>query len=490
MDEHDPERLPLEQRQDDLLLVHGDAWRAALPAWAKACPHAFRRGLVGHASVTATDLLKRGAALFDAAPVSDLQIRNLAGRMPQVAACPLLARLTALDFHTNHLTPDDLRALAASPHLGALRELTLYATVLHDKHAEVLAGWQGLPRLRRLAVATADGALGAVAGAAEGRLASLRRLTLWGWSAPAELAALCDAAPALARLDVPSTVATPPALQALAGLPSLTGLRLLGEESASASALAGAELTGRLTSLELAAAALSPRALASLAAGGGLARLRRLSLNAASRPASLGAEAARLLAAALPGSLVRLDLERGAGLDAAAARLLAGSERLAGLRWLNLHDNPPIGDGGAEALAASPHLTGLLYLDLSNCGIGPAGAAAQAASPNLARLRHLRLNYNPVGDEGARALAGSPHLDELHTLDLMRTDVGEEGARALARSRGLGGLRRLDVRLNHQAAGAVGDFADPSRLPRLLALEITGQRHGGALVALGRPLVL
>ena len=42
-----------------------------------------------------------------------------------------------------------------------------------------------------------------------------------------------------------------------------------------------------------------------------------------------------------------------------------------------------IGDAGAQALAASPHLAGLTTLDLYGNRIGEAGARALAASPYL-----------------------------------------------------------------------------------------------------------
>jgi hypothetical protein len=47
-----------------------------------------------------------------------------------------------------------------------------------------------------------------------------------------------------------------------------------------------------------------------------------------------------------------------------------------------LRDNS-IGDAGAQALAASPHLAGLTTLDLYGNRIGEAGARTLAASPYL-----------------------------------------------------------------------------------------------------------
>ena len=207
----DPERLPLEQREADLLCVHGESWKPLLPAWARPGERrAFRRGFLDHFSVTATDLLKRGPALFAATPVSELEVRNLGDRMPQVAACPLLGRLTALDLDEEVLTPDDLRALGASPHLGNLRALAGAAPALahlvayneavtaeglaalarcpaltslkvwaNSHGADDLAGAELTERLTSLELNRVDlthGALATLAGGA--RLARLRRLSM------------------------------------------------------------------------------------------------------------------------------------------------------------------------------------------------------------------------------------------------------------------------------------------------------------------------
>src|SRR5262249_47580355 len=110
MDEYDPERLPLEQREADLLAVRGAGGPPPVPTWAQVNPYAFRRGFLDRISVTATDLLKRGAGLFAVAPVTDLQICNVRDKMPQVAASPLLGRLIALDFDDRDLSAADLRA--------------------------------------------------------------------------------------------------------------------------------------------------------------------------------------------------------------------------------------------------------------------------------------------------------------------------------------------------------------------------------------------
>jgi uncharacterized protein (TIGR02996 family) len=479
MQEYDPERLPLEQREADLLCVHEREWAEALPTVARpGYRGAYRRGFVEQASLTATDFLKRGAGLFAATPVSVLQIRNLRGKMPQVADSPLLARAPGLDFDESRLTPEDLRTLGASPHLGNLRELTLSWTDLTREHAETLAGWPTLPRMRSLTLrAKSAEALGALTRSR--RLTSLRRLSWTGLADPAGFRGLADAAPALEHLEVYQREVSDEEMAALGGHPSLASLRV----NANGSIVLLGDTASRLSSLDLITAwRLSSEELA------GASRLRRLSAFGTSVHDE---DAGRLASSARLAGLVRLDLRR-AYLYADGVRLLATSPHLAGLRRLDLSMNE-IGDDGAAALAESPHLRGLTYLDLGDCEIGSRGAAALAASPNLARLRHLNLSGNAVRAKGAAALAGSEHLGELRVLDLTAAEVGVQGVRALARSKGLGNLRHLALCNNEvpDVKAVLPEFADPSRLPALLSLALEpGGRDTRQLVELGRPLLL
>lgn len=78
-----------------------------------------------------------------------------------------------------------------------------------------------------------------------------------------------------------------------------------------------------------------------------------------------------------------------------------------------------------EALAGSPHLSGLNTLALGACDIQDAGAAALAQSPHLAKLERLDLDMNGITDAGAAALADSPYLCEAIRAQWRRSaDVG------------------------------------------------------------------
>jgi hypothetical protein len=88
-----------------------------------------------------------------------------------------------------------------------------------------------------------------------------------------------------------------------------------------------------------------------------------------------------------------------------------------------------------------------------------------------------------------RALADSPHLGELRYLELAGVGLKDEGLRALAQSPRLGNLRRLDVSFNGKPGrAALREFADPASLPRLLSLatEHWHTRSPGVLADLGR----
>jgi Ran GTPase-activating protein (RanGAP) involved in mRNA processing and transport len=69
-------------------------------------------------------------------------------------------------------------------------------------------------------------------------------------------------------------------------------------------------------------------------------------------------------------------------------------------------------------------LPALVALDLSGNHIGDAGARALAASPHMAHITTLNLSGNKIGPEGAAALAASPTLNET-IRDWWRRPSGE-----------------------------------------------------------------
>jgi uncharacterized protein (TIGR02996 family) len=95
--------------------------------------------------------------------------------------------------------------------------------------------------------------------------------------------------------------------------------------------------------------------------------------------------------------------------------------------WTTL---PMLDDGGARAIAGCAGLARLRALGVPVGTIGPDGIGALAESPHLSSLVELDIRANPVGDEGLIRLARSPLLPRLTELDLYGTRVGDRGLRA------------------------------------------------------------
>jgi hypothetical protein len=161
-----------------------------------------------------------------------------------------------------------------------------------------------------------------------------------------------------------------------------------------------------------------------------------------------GEEAVRGLAE-LPALAQIRDLDVGGNhLTVPGLRALLASPYLKNLRLLRLSFNDDLGDEGAELVANSPNLAGLLSLKMSFCSVADAGMKALASSPFLTNLRVLKLWDCRVADEGARALAGSPNFRRLVGLRLTDNGVGDVGAVALAESPHLNDLLYLSVNGN------------------------------------------
>jgi hypothetical protein len=159
--------------------------------------------------------------------------------------------------------------------------------------------------------------------------------------------------------------------------------------------------------------------------------------------------AAALALAASPHlkGLVKLVLGRGQVGPEGAEALAGGS--LPDLEELVLRDNP-IGDRGALARARFVRSKGDGWLDLTRTGVTAAGLAALAGSGCLAGLFTLKLDGNPVGDAAAAALASCADLGGLDWLSLTGTGLTDEGAIALAASPHL--PRQLALHVDRNAA--------------------------------------
>jgi uncharacterized protein (TIGR02996 family) len=112
-------------------------------------------------------------------------------------------------------------------------------------------------------------------------------------------------------------------------------------------------------------------------------------------------------------------------------KALTQARRPPALETLDLYDANVSGEA-IQALAAWPGAAMLQTLILGVSALGE-GAAVPLASGHLARLRRLHLTFAGLGDRDARALAESPHLGGLLQLDLRHNDFTDEGTGALRR---------------------------------------------------------
>ena len=183
------------------------------------------------------------------------------------------------------------------------------------------------------------------------------------------------------------------------------------------------------------------------------------------------------------------------GVCDAGAQLIARSAALPQLRSLLLTDNGRIGGDGVQALAESPHLAGLLALDISGNDVNNAGVRAVVESRWLTRLHSFRVFANDVGDAGAESLAGSALLGRMlarnPALDLRQNSIGPAGAAALAKSVRLRAAAHLDLSGNDLGDSGLRCLTQSPHLMRLRTLAVRHNSIGddGAVALADSPLM-
>jgi uncharacterized protein (TIGR02996 family) len=108
----------------------------------------IRRGFVEQVTMRAADFLTHGAEVWRRAPIRNLVLTDVTDLIPQIAASPLLTRLTGLDLNDNPIGDRGVTDLVASPHLHRLRWLGLARCDIGADGAEALAATPSLPALR------------------------------------------------------------------------------------------------------------------------------------------------------------------------------------------------------------------------------------------------------------------------------------------------------------------------------------------------------
>jgi uncharacterized protein (TIGR02996 family) len=489
LDEDEDEHADLSYRQEMLLRVHGDDWRASLPA-CRGVEWAFRRGMPEVVTLKKSSDFVRQAAQIFAVPVLSARFYGLR-RCRRLLQAPYLTRLRELELELNKYDADVITAFIGTAR-KRLVELHLRAAPLPPEAVELLVGWRGRERLTHLWL-------------------THNRIDDKG----------CEALvkkpwPALRELDLGFNDIWPEGVEALARaashFPALRKLELnsnpLGDRGAAS--LAIAEFPN-LEQLDVHACGFSDTGLRSLSASALLPQLQELSLTLN-----------RFTADGL-GELGRADLSNlrelhlgSCGLDGPGLEALCRCQTLTSLRTLNITCNAfggtalrpleswpgmasvrrlvlyesRIGPEGIEFLARSPHLGEVRELDLWLNRLGPNGARHLAGARSMTRLRTLNLSSNSIGPEGMQALAESPHFPALREMWLWREKLGVEGAERLAAARRWPALHTLHLDYNDLGDAGVAALAASPLLEQLttLALGNNGITNTGmaALLESGR----
>jgi uncharacterized protein (TIGR02996 family) len=506
IDEFDPHRPDLLDREWELLTVYRKRWQPAPPSVLAGClrDSAFLRGFFARISVPAAALLEHGAEWFQAYPLEELRITDRGRLLGEIVRQPWLGQVSSLDLSHHDITLAELEALLASPHLGRLRRLLLRNVALTPDAVEVLTRSPVLRQLRhldlgddyfgpRLADAgTLPAGLGNQLGPqglqrliTSGHLSGLASLTLKDiplTEADLSLMASTAALPSLTHLRLNSHKISPEGVRLLGEARGLPALRYLAigwlagsptRDEGDAAALSGSPLLARLETLDLKWAGFGRQAALALSRSKHLGRLRRLDLT----QCRVGPEEARLLSRTRFERLSELSLMNGKiGPEGMAA--LARAPWLGGLTSLDL-EGSAVGPEGAKTLAGSTALSNLRSLNLDRNGIGRDGARALADATVLSRLRHLSLSSNmsavPVagqlGAHGCRALLLSPRLANLWSLNLEYNSFTDKTASAVAAATPLHQLRRLSFDTRGLTAEGVRALAASPRLPHLLVIH-------------------
>jgi uncharacterized protein (TIGR02996 family) len=364
-----PERVSAEIQAEALLNRHKAAWKQELPATVRVRFVQFERGFAFGIRATAAELLRSGGALSRRTAVQEVNIEaNTDEQMARLAASPLLGRLRSLPG-VNVDRAVRWCSLLSAPALGGLQRLGL------DVY---LVGRQ--PGMRRLL-----------------ELPTVRRVRALDFNC---YYTASEAEPRRRALEE----------FAQTDFPELRYFRLRLSDQVSVGELAillrAAFLAG-LDELHV-DCMLSPEGAGLLGGVPGAGSLRALT-------ALTSEQAAPAFGAALSGwsfpSLSQLQLNRA---DDEAVRRLAERPFAPNLRILDLfaHSLTP---AGAEELS-SGRFSRLVWLGLWNGGVSDDCLRALAASPGLPELRYLDLHGANVTQEGLDALAASPHLPRLEAV--------------------------------------------------------------------------
>jgi hypothetical protein len=221
---------------------------------------------------------------------------------------------------------------------------------------------------------------------------------------------------------------------------------------------------------------LNARALRTLTAAPALASLTRLELGCAGTaftppPATDGNRAARLLAESPHLAGLRVLGLRNSGLREEGLEALASAGALR-LSALDVGHNWRLGSPALQILAGSENFAELTALDLTSVRVGYTGVHDLLTSPNLARLSALYLHQSDLNPTDLRILAASPRVAGLTALGLGAAPLGD-GFAPLLRALATGRLTELSLPGAALGPASVRALADWPGLGRLTTLDLS-----------------
>jgi uncharacterized protein (TIGR02996 family) len=431
LDADDPAQPDLKAREVVLLRRCKDAVLAAtgLDVNLRKPPveWTFCRGFPeGCRGMLAATLIHHADHLMQCVPLRELAPAAPRSFAPELARCPLLARVRRLRLRGVVYNPliggMELSFLLASNHLAGLRELDLAHNGLTGADLDRL--WSAPPaQLQALDLGFNRLDSSAMQRLASAPLDNLRALSLEHATDDEGIALLAESS----------------------RLRNVTDLYLGGCLSANSTALqrlAQRSTFPRLQRLSLLDNRLDADAARALAAWPGLRRLQF------ARPFVL--EAFSPTDFPVLNNLRVLEL-RGHSLGLHGLTVLLGALRQATLQAVLLSDIH-LSRKVVQLLCSWPGLATVHTLTLRSTFIDAQDVAALARSPHLAAIRKLDLGGNPLGDAGLLPLFEAPWLGQLTELYLDSSNMGMEAARALLRCPHLDGLVALRL-------GKVGELS-------------------------------
>ena len=150
MNEDDPLRAELSEKQAELLAANQERWTEHLGDLVCNCE--FRRGVLDSVVIDAAQFLSRGAELLRRVSLRRIRLRDSAEVFPDLMASPLVEKIPELDFCGNSLGNGGVNLLARSDFLKELEVLDLGFNGIDDLGVKTLARAINLPKLTTLSL--------------------------------------------------------------------------------------------------------------------------------------------------------------------------------------------------------------------------------------------------------------------------------------------------------------------------------------------------